>query len=155
MFKFTPKRLMFITGLDWICLIVLNMVQCNKKCHNAITWAKVSFKQKWPRVFHLGRDEWKYTENVCTSMNHDSVVSTVTRLWAGQPRNCCLTLASSEAHSFSYLVGMKGSFSGCKQPGQEAVYLPDVPAVFPCLLGVHRDTFIFIDVLLHDADIWN
>lgn len=40
-----------------------------------------------------------------------------------------------------------------KQPGQEAVYLPDVPAVFQCLHGVHRDAFTFTDVLLHDADI--
>jgi hypothetical protein len=131
MFKFTPKRLIFITGLDWICLIVLNMVQCNKKCHGGITWAKVSFKQKWPRVFHLGRDEWKYTDSVCTSMNRDSVVSTVTRLWAGQPRNFCLTLASSEAHSFSYLVGMRGSFSCCKTAWTRSCLLAWCACSFP------------------------
>lgn len=34
-----------------------------------------------------------------------------------------------------------------KQPGQEAVYLPDVPTVFPSLHGVHRDTFTFTDIL--------
>jgi len=79
-------------------------------------------------------------------MSRGSVVSTVTRLLAGQPRNCCLILGSSEAHSFSYLVSMRGSFSvAVKQPGQEPVYLPDVPTVFPCLHGVHRDTFTYIN----------
>ena len=76
--------------------------------------------------------------------DRDSVVSIVIRLWAGQPRNCYLILGSSEAHSASCFVGMSGSSVAVKQPGQEADYSPDVPAVHPHHHGVHRDTFTLL-----------
>ena len=137
---------MFTTGPDWICLILLNVVRCNKEVPQCYYMRQSFFQTEMTQSIPPRKRRMEYTENVCTSMSRGSVVSTVTRVWAEQPRNCCLILGSSEAHSFLYLVSMRGSFSvAVKLPGQEAVYLPDVSTVFPCLHGVHRDTFTYID----------